>query len=140
LQAIWTLIMVALHILPLILTINNAPLFVAAFMIHTSMNINKLKAQKITKCMLYYTLFRSFAIFGIFVYYILQVSKVVPFFKETRSQVAGWTFLFGINSIIELITVYLTLQVLRYTNQYIQLLNKKMSCDDETEGGLQINC
>jgi len=139
LQAIWIMMLVTPGILPFPFIINSAPLFIAGFMINTTLNINKLKAQKITKYMLYYTLLRSFILIVLFVMCLLQVLNLIYVFhgkRALRLQLEEWTVLLGINAVIELISAYFTIQVLRFTNQYISLLNKKMSCEDN----LKYNC
>jgi len=138
LQAAWTGILMALGVYPFPLNLNAAPVFVAAVMMQKSFKMSKLKSQHIAKCMLYYTLFRSFVLVVFFVMSVMQMIGYIKIISEGPSFILMLTFVLGINTFIELVTVHFTLQVLRFTNQYILLINRKMS-RGVTEDDLQYN-
>jgi len=138
-QAVWTVILMFLGVYPFPVNLNAAPVFAAAVMMQKKFNISKLKSQQIAKCMLYYTLFRSFVLVLFFFICAMQMMGSFKIIAEGRSFMLKLTFALGVNTFIELVTVHFTLQVLRFTNQCILLINRKMS-RGVTEDDFQYNC
>ena len=139
LQATWTVVLMILGIYPFPLNLNAAPVFIAAIIMHKKFKISKLTSQKIAKYMLYYTLFRSFVLILFFGICVLQIMGFMNPIQESSSFMLELTSVLGINTFIELVTVTFTLRVLRFTNQCILLINRKMS-RGVTEDDIQYNC
>jgi len=70
---------------------------------------------------------------------------IIEFVSLSLQQLGGWGasleafIILGINMVVELVTAYSTLQVLRLTNQYLFWINRKIA-RGVTEDDIQYNC
>lgn len=95
--------------------------------------IRKVELQKIAKWLFFYTLLRSLGWTLVAVFVFCQLIGVVG------GKLAGDWALVIVNMFVECLTAICTLRVLRLTNQYFVLINRKMS-RGVAEDDLQYNC
>ncbi len=130
-QGVWIFLMVSIFRI-LFFCLTSIPTLIAIVLMRSNSGTSKVKFQKIAKCLLIYTLVRSFV-------------YIIDFVSLSLLQLGGWrtsleTFtILGINMMVELVTAYSTLQVLRLTNQYLFWINRKIA-RGITEDDLQYNC
>ncbi len=112
---------------------STIPTFIAVFLMMFDFGIRKVQLQNLAKCLFYYTLLRSLGWAIVFLIVLFQLIGIAG------GKLAGDWILVVINMFVECLTVKCTLQVLRLTNQYFVLINRKMS-RGVTEDGFKYNC
>ncbi len=131
-QGIWMFFMVSLY-REFLFGLTSVPTLIAVMIMRSESGVSKVKFQKIAKCLLIYTLVKSFG-------WIIAFVRVSPqIFRISEVYISRNFFLLGINMVVELLTAYWTFQVLRLTNQYLFWINRKIS-RGVTEDDIRYNC
>jgi len=127
-EIIWTWILLKARTYSSPFDMNCVPVIIAAILVYANLRQNKLKGLRIAaKVMYYYTLLRSLILIALVLLCVLEPTDLSRFIRISSYYIIELIAVSGINAIVEFITVYFALRVLKFTNQYILLAKRRMS-------------
>ena len=132
-QIFWAAFMLLLGASRLTYMLTLLPLLVGVFLLSVELGISRLILQKIAKYLFYLGILRSTLLVIYFIMYFVHLF-------QHNHETSVFTFLMmGLNAGTEVVTTVISLRVVRYTNEIITLINKKM-LKSITEGEFNYNC
>ncbi len=123
----------SLEVMPLI------PTFLAAAFMLYDFGIRKVNHQKVSKFLLFFTFLKAFLWTLAFVFVCLILAGVFTNLQAPSYWDIAMVSMVAVNMVVEWLTGIFALKVFRLTNQYFDLVNKKMS-RGVTEDDLKYNC